>query len=874
MVSSSKKKRGQQRRAAKSARTATAAVSENPSPNTTPPPPEDISHYFRSGVSSTAMKIGNAFIKQYYKILLTSPSQLHRFYHPDSTVSRSMEPSSPATHSSFSLATTSMNGSDDSPGERVRKAFFGWAGAGLTDEHDDECARVDFEHGAIDAQESINGGILLVVTGHMFLPRKVKSLHFVHTFFLNNNSAPGMKKQFLVKNDILRFLEPVDVEEEEEEDIEEQVSFQIEDSPPIAVAEMGAPRGIAEEPAVVLTGRDEFGPFAHNLLEKGQNHITLRLANDNQLPLVPPTALSIVLNFLKRCEDETFVEVMDSVRLKDEAFMGFRGACCGDLVTPSTWINILQKASSGSSEPRCILQIAENIGPLVRCMCNDMKRLFFKSNKHWKDGILPFVDLIGKMISTSIGSTDENGEDKKSVDMLLTREGLLGSIVQWGYWKREHRPDIVKELDACARVVNIGRNTVRMLVIDAASSTISAAKDKDLLKSIGTTPIVTKEYDPNCMTSFVVGLIRDQKKEGFTSFKPYIASILQPLMEEADCIDKDVIKEMIDLGMKHAHYYETAVVVARLSRFMLCQELNAEEGIESDTRIAFAVRSGIIEMCLNFIDRFGGHEADGSDDEGDSLYNHIESIFNTVNYASLHKKSRKAISHKMVDIRSKLLHSKEIADNVFSVEYEKLLGMIVSILDMNGSYCCRCNKSLSRTEVKLCNGCHRVAYCSRACQKEDWMNGHELACCDRTYTYENVGQFQGRICPPSAPKDERAAAKLEELEVNINMIQLKLFLDHSETILTQAKGLDIPLYDCIVMFNLRYCPPTIEVKKYTDWFETSAEQRGFDETRSKENVTCLYSSFIFNGELDEDDGAIPVLQMQRFFPHEWLTNEK
>jgi len=164
------------------------------------------------GVSSTAMKIGNAFIKQYYKTLLTSPSQLHRFYQPDSTVSRSMEPSSPATHSAFSLATT-MNGSDDSPGERVRKVFFGWAGTGLTDEHDDESARVDFEHGAIDAQESINGGILLVVTGNMFLPGKVKSLHFVHTFFLNNVSAPGMKKQFLVKNDILRFLEPVDAEE-------------------------------------------------------------------------------------------------------------------------------------------------------------------------------------------------------------------------------------------------------------------------------------------------------------------------------------------------------------------------------------------------------------------------------------------------------------------------------------------------------------------------------------------------------------------------------------------------------------------------------------------------------------------------------------
>ena len=841
-------------------------MSGNPSPNTTPPPP--------GGASSTAMKIGNAFIKQYYKILLTSPSQLNRFYQPDSTVSRGMEPSSPATQSPFSLATTSMNGSDDSPGERVRKAFFEWAGAGLTDEHDDdECTRVDFEHGAIDAQESINGGIiniLLVVTGHMFLPGKVKSLHFVHTFFLNNNSPPGMKKQFLVKNDILRFLEPVDVEEEEEEeeDIEEQVSFQIEDSPPIAVAEMGAPRGIAEEPAVVLTGRDEFGPFAHNLLEKGQNHTTLRLANDNQLPLVPPTALSIVLNFLKRCEDETFVEVMDSVRLKDEAFMGFRGACCGDLVTPSTWINILLKASSGSSKPSSILQIAANISPLLRCMCNDTERLFFKSNKHWKEGSLPFVDLIGKMFSTSIGSTyDERGTDKKLVDALLTHEGLLSSIVQWGFWG--DRPDIVKEVgaDACARVVNIGRNTIRILVIDAVSSTISE-NDRDLLKSIGTTPIVSKDYDPNCMVSFVLGLIRDQKNR--ITLNPNVTLVLEPLMGGADCIDKDVIMEMVDLGMNHVHDYESAVVVARLSGFILCQELNFEQGIESDTRAAFAIRSGLIEMCLNFVDRFGGHEAFGGDDDEaeNSLLDLIRYIFYVVHGASLHKKTWKAIKHKTVDIGEKLLHSKEIIDNANKPTCNEILDMVASILNLNGRYCCHCNKPLSRTEVKECNGCHHMAYCSRACQKEDWQNGHSVTCC-MTYTPENVGQFQGRVEPKEVPVNERDIAKLKGVERNQTMIQLKLLLDSSETILNQAKALGLHLSDCVVSFDLRYCPPTIEVKKYTYWFNEPELKKAFEESRSKENITCVYFSSIFYGELDEN-GYNPRLVMKRFFPHERL----
>lgn len=196
----------------------------NPSPNATPPPPPGVG-------TASPHQIGRAFVKQYYKTLLTSPSQLDRFYQLDSTVSRGMEPSAPATPSPFNLASSSKNG--NSPGERVRKAFFEWAGAGagavdVNYAHTDNVLRVDFERGAIDAQESINGGILVVVTGHMFLPESAREDAFVHTFFLNNAALPGRKKQFLVKNDILRFLEPAVVAEVEE--VEEVV-----EDPPVVV---------------------------------------------------------------------------------------------------------------------------------------------------------------------------------------------------------------------------------------------------------------------------------------------------------------------------------------------------------------------------------------------------------------------------------------------------------------------------------------------------------------------------------------------------------------------------------------------------------------------------------------------------------------
>lgn len=157
----------------------------------------------------------------------------------------------------------------------------------------------------------------------------------------------------------------------------------------------------------------------------------------------------------------------------------------------------------------------------------------------------------------------------------------------------------------------------------------------------------------------------------------------------------------------------------------------------------------------------------------------------------------------------------------------------------------------------------RMSYCSKACQKKDWLNGHKLACC-KSHTDETAGQFQGRVIPEEKPSDERAAVKLKELETNLSMIQLKLFLDHTDTILSRAEELDIPLYDCFVHFDLRKSPPTVLVESYTDMFDNPEQIRRFEESRSKENITCTYFSYFFNGDLKD------VLGMQRFFPREWL----
>lgn len=138
-----------------------------------------------ASVGVSPLVIGKSFIKQYYQVLSTNPSQISKFYKSNSILSHSLQPSVPTEPQILS--------SD---------VFFEWAHA-PGNEEDKLC--FDFGKGAIDAQETIQGGILLVVTGQVKLPTSYFK-PFVHTFFLNNGAAPGKKSRFYVHNDILRFL--------------------------------------------------------------------------------------------------------------------------------------------------------------------------------------------------------------------------------------------------------------------------------------------------------------------------------------------------------------------------------------------------------------------------------------------------------------------------------------------------------------------------------------------------------------------------------------------------------------------------------------------------------------------------------------------
>ena len=579
-------------------------------------------------------------------------------------------------------------------------------------------------------------------------------------------------------------------------------------------------------------------------VSKGDNYTTINigsgspthsLTESNGISYEQSGILSMVLKFLQRCEDDTFVKVMLDI-----------GG--GNLKSPVTWIRVLIKAEI--QEDSCRLRIAQSIGPLVRCMCNDATRLFFKSNKDWREGIHAFAALIHNILRKC--------DEEIIIDTLFQYEGLLTSIVQWGFWDKDYRPDIMKEIttEHCKKIVEFGSTTLNRLIMTADGNTEEGRK----------TPIVSKKYNAECTISFVVGLIRQVNIDGWIT---YNFSALRRLIN-IGCVDKDVITEMISLGFNTSDDKWVAQVASLLWCILLKQN-SYTKYCANDTRTAFAIRGGLVELCLHFIERFGVLESfDKEKDDGtSSLFFYIERILTNTYFIQLHKKTAKAIRSKRCSIEQELARLKQNADISSNSCCKELLDIAKGILDLNGSYCCRCNKSLCRTEVKLCNGCGLMPYCSRACQKEDWLNGH-ISCC-KTYTTELAGLYQGRLLPEVVPSDERVAAKLKELEINLSSVQLKLFLDHSESILSQAEALDIPLYDCIVRFDLTKCPLEVTAEN-NEIYRSLEEKTCFECSRSKKNITCIYTSFFHYGSLVE--GQVPRLRMQRLFPHEWLSTRK
>lgn len=140
----------------------------------------------------SAQVVGNAFVQQYYHILHQSPGLVHRFYQDVSKLGR------PEEDGSMSITTTM-----DAIDAKILSLNYG-----------------DFraEIRSVDAQESLNGGVNVLVTGHLTGKDNVLR-NFTQSFFL----AP-QDKGFFVLNDMFRYMENANHHEGDNAPTEDEVT--------------------------------------------------------------------------------------------------------------------------------------------------------------------------------------------------------------------------------------------------------------------------------------------------------------------------------------------------------------------------------------------------------------------------------------------------------------------------------------------------------------------------------------------------------------------------------------------------------------------------------------------------------------------------
>uniref|UniRef100_A0ACD5UZ69 Uncharacterized protein n=2 Tax=Avena sativa TaxID=4498 RepID=A0ACD5UZ69_AVESA len=138
-----------------------------------PPPPATAAAAAAPGPTPPAQVVGNAFVTQYYNILHQSPELVFRFYQEASHIGR------PASTGADLDTVTTM----EAINEKITSM---------------DIARAEIK--GVDAQDSLCGGVTVLVTGHLTGKDDV-CREFVQSFFL----AP-QEKGYFVLNDILRYV--------------------------------------------------------------------------------------------------------------------------------------------------------------------------------------------------------------------------------------------------------------------------------------------------------------------------------------------------------------------------------------------------------------------------------------------------------------------------------------------------------------------------------------------------------------------------------------------------------------------------------------------------------------------------------------------
>ena len=435
--------------------------------------------------------------------------------------------------------------------------------------------------------------------------------------------------------------------------------------------------------------------------------------------LVDAGLVATVLQLLERCEDETFTDVLS------------RHCGGGDLEAPSRWLLLLLQAAaadnrSSNDEPvqdhsNSRMEIARRIGPLVRCMTNDSQRLFFGENKYWwRDRpIVYFVALVEGLVRSL-----------ETVPILLQYEGLTEFLIQCLFWER-CRSDIVEEsrkhaVEFDADNFKTIRNgairalralfRVKKIMVDGCFVRFSDEGSKRL-HMIASTKIVSAKYNPDCKVTFAAGWF-DLMNEGPSDDERRCLWFMLQQLTWNQSVNKALIVRMVQCGMTNVKSPMDALDMVNALHDALIPIVVVDGRAlgrrPSEDRYYVAIKTGLIEMCLTLIVRFGsGNE---NDLHRDTMLETLGVVLIGASAVALYNKLAKAVTERRSSIQEALRSTVGITEGK-SFELVEKVRSIVSInmetekktewAGFQRVLCHSCHQVLQSGQIKMCSKCHQ-----------------------------------------------------------------------------------------------------------------------------------------------------------------------
>lgn len=297
-----------------------------------------------TGALPSAQVVGNVFVQQFFHILHRSPELVHRFYQESSWLGR------PGVKGEMSTVST-LQAID----EKI-----------ISMDYNEYRAQIK----TVDAQESLGGGVIVLVTGYLIGKDNVKK-DFTQTFFLATQD-----NGYYVLNDIFRYVEDPDQQQQEEHEFNYEADTSVvTEHEPLHTHEENVPEQTSVAPEENEVNVDEiYNPSEHedgsavedeDPVEEVINEVLVEEAS-NELPIeevINQVPVKEVVNEVRTVSAAVVTDAGLSTRQENKKSYASIVKVMKENITPVSVPTLAPTRMSAANIERQVKVMKENITP-------------------------------------------------------------------------------------------------------------------------------------------------------------------------------------------------------------------------------------------------------------------------------------------------------------------------------------------------------------------------------------------------------------------------------------------------------------------------------------------------------------------------------